>query len=329
MFAKQKLAAAAIACAMLLAACAAASTRQTTAEALAAILAGHQRSPENRARDVYRHPKETLLFFGIRPEMRVLEVWPEPGWYTESSRRSCGTRASTTRRSSPPTRQTSTSRSASETTGTKLARTPRPLRPRGRGHASPPTAGDVVPPGSVDMVVTFRNIHNWMARRHGAAGVCHHVQGAQARRRARRRRAPRQPGVPQDPKAKSGYVNEDYAIRLIEAQGFRLVAQVARSTPTRRTRRTTSRVCGRCRRRIGWGQGPRQVRRDRRERPLYAEVREAGEVARGAALTTSLSARALTSSVEVRAVAPQGVVPGERSRPGRSPDRASSTPSRS
>ena len=32
---------------------------------------------------VYRHPKETLLFFGIRPETSVLEVWPEPGWYTE------------------------------------------------------------------------------------------------------------------------------------------------------------------------------------------------------------------------------------------------------
>ena len=47
------------------------------------ILAGNQRTEANRARDVYRHPKETLLFFGIRPEMSVLEVWPEPGWYTE------------------------------------------------------------------------------------------------------------------------------------------------------------------------------------------------------------------------------------------------------
>ena len=34
-------------------------------------------------RDPYRHPKQTLLFFGIRPGMRVLQVWPEPGWYTE------------------------------------------------------------------------------------------------------------------------------------------------------------------------------------------------------------------------------------------------------
>src|SRR5579862_1757045 len=69
--------------AVLLAACAAESSRQTTAEALTQILAAEHRSEENRARDRYRHPKETLLFFGVRPEMSVMEVWPEPGWYTE------------------------------------------------------------------------------------------------------------------------------------------------------------------------------------------------------------------------------------------------------
>src|ERR1700730_14740506 len=65
------------------ASCSTTSTRETTALALDNILTGSQRSAENSARDQYRHPKETLLFFGIRPEMKVLEVWPEPGWYTE------------------------------------------------------------------------------------------------------------------------------------------------------------------------------------------------------------------------------------------------------
>ena len=69
--------------AAVVAACATDSSRQATAQALASILAGDQRAEDNRARDRYRHPKETLLFFGIRPEMKVLEVWPEPGWYTE------------------------------------------------------------------------------------------------------------------------------------------------------------------------------------------------------------------------------------------------------
>ncbi len=82
-----------------------------------------------------------------------------------------------------------------------------------------------VPPGTLDMVVTFRNIHNWMARDAaaqafatlyralkpgGVLGVVEHRGN---------------PAVPQDPKAKSGYVNEDYAIKLIEAQGFTLVAK--------------------------------------------------------------------------------------------------------
>src|SRR5581483_8333412 len=57
--------------------------KQRTAAALDRILAGDQRSPEHRARDAYRHPKETLLFFGIRPDMRVVEIWPDGGWYTE------------------------------------------------------------------------------------------------------------------------------------------------------------------------------------------------------------------------------------------------------
>jgi predicted methyltransferase len=89
MSAKPKLTAAAtaralgaLACAALVVACTSSSSRQSTAEALTVILAGDQRPSEERARDSYRHPKETLLFFGIRPEMKVLEVWPEPGWYT-------------------------------------------------------------------------------------------------------------------------------------------------------------------------------------------------------------------------------------------------------
>jgi predicted methyltransferase len=85
----------------------------------------------------------------------------------------------------------------------------------------------VAPPDSLDMIVTFRNIHNWMARDQagrafatmyralkpgGVLGVVEHRGN---------------PALPQDPHAKSGYVNEDYAIHLIEAQGFRLVAKSA------------------------------------------------------------------------------------------------------
>jgi predicted methyltransferase len=46
-------------------------------------LAGAQRSDENRARDAWRHPRETLEFFGFRAELTVVEIYPGGGWYTE------------------------------------------------------------------------------------------------------------------------------------------------------------------------------------------------------------------------------------------------------
>ena len=47
------------------------------------VLAGDHRSDEERARDAYRHPKETLLFFGLEPDMTVVEISPGGGWYTQ------------------------------------------------------------------------------------------------------------------------------------------------------------------------------------------------------------------------------------------------------
>jgi len=46
-------------------------------------LAGSQRTPANVARDVYRHPKQVLEFFGVKPDSVVVEVWPGTGWWTE------------------------------------------------------------------------------------------------------------------------------------------------------------------------------------------------------------------------------------------------------
>ena len=215
---------AALACVLVISACASGSSRQSTADALTGILAGDQRPPEERARDVYRHPKETLLFFGIRPEMKVLEVWPEPGWYTaviapllrEKGSYYAGVIAE------DPSSKYITHRL--EDYRSRLAARPE-LYDRVAVVTFPSDSGNAVPPGSLDMVVSFRNIHNWMAR----------DQAAQAFATMYRALKPGgilgvvehrgNPAVPQDPKAKSGYVNEDYAIKLIEEQGFRLVAK--------------------------------------------------------------------------------------------------------
>jgi predicted methyltransferase len=214
-----------LASALLLAAsCSTTSTRETTAAALDNILAGSQRSAENSARDRYRHPKETLLFFGIRPEMKVLEVWPEPGWYTEVIAplvRERGKYFAAVIAPDPDSKYVTGRLSDYQQ---KLA-----AKPDVYGAVEvvtlPTDGSDVVPPGTLDMVVTFRNIHNWMARDSagqvfatlyralkpgGVLGVVEHRGNA---------------AIAQDLKAKSGYVNEDYAIRLIEGQGFRLVGE--------------------------------------------------------------------------------------------------------
>jgi predicted methyltransferase len=222
MFAIQKPLLALLAGLLLVTACAMPSTRQATAQALDNILADPHRPAADRARDRYRHPKDTLLFFGIRPEMSVLEVWPEPGWYTDVIAplvRDRGKYYGAVMQADPASRYVS---ARLEAYRNKLASDPTLY-----GNASivtfPANGGDVVPPGSVDMVVTFRNLHNWMARGTapqvfatifkalkpgGVLGVTDHRGN---------------PAVPQDPKAKSGYVNEEYAIQLIEAQGFKLV----------------------------------------------------------------------------------------------------------
>ena len=55
----------------------------TLAALLDQSLDGPQRSAANRARDAARHPKQTLLFFGLRPNQSVVEIAPGGGWYTE------------------------------------------------------------------------------------------------------------------------------------------------------------------------------------------------------------------------------------------------------
>ena len=204
--------------------CSTTSTRQTTALALDTILAGSQRSPQNRARDQYRHPKETLLFFGLRPEMRVLEVWPEPGWYTEVLApllREHGKYDAAVIEPDPQSKYITQRLSGFQQ---KLAERP-DVYDRVSVVTFPSDGADVVPPGSLDMVVTFRNIHNWMARGTAAQAFATMYKALKpggvlgvAEHRGN-------PSVPQDPQAKSGYVNEDYAIRLIEGQGFKLVGE--------------------------------------------------------------------------------------------------------
>jgi predicted methyltransferase len=215
--------------AMILTGCATTpATDPATSAALDTILRSEHRAPEHRARDIYRHPKETLEFFGIRQDMTVVEVWPGAGWYTEILAPLLKDHGQLYTALLDPA-SGEYARSTVATYREKLR-----MRPDLYGKVitttlAAPTEKNgmapIAPAGSADLVLTFRSLHNWMmfGWEHDALVAMHAalkpggVLGVVAHRGDAK--------TPQDPKAASGYVNEDYAIRMIEAAGFQLVGR--------------------------------------------------------------------------------------------------------
>jgi len=201
-------------------------TDAATLATLDRVLAGDHRSAENRARDKYRHPKETLQFFGFRQDMAVMEVSPGGGgWYTEVLAPALREHGRYVAASWDPNSTSEYAKKNSKKYADKLASRPDLYDRATVAALDPPDALKPVPDGTMDMVLTFRNIHGWMRggtadavfksmydslKPGGILGVVEH--------RARTDK-------PQDPKAESGYVREDHAIALIEKAGFRLIGK--------------------------------------------------------------------------------------------------------
>lgn len=211
----------AVAALALAAGCATTSGRHATAVDLDAILAG-PRPAADRSRDRDRHPVRTLLFFGVRPGTRVMQVWPQSGYYTRIiaplvRRRGRFYAALVAADGSPFLR-------ARVAAYRRLLASRPGLYDRVRVVTFPLNGGNAVPPGSLDMVLIFEDLHQWLA------------EGVAGKALATINRALRPAGVlgvvdnradpetPVDPHARNGYVNQSYAIRLIEAYGFKLVA---------------------------------------------------------------------------------------------------------
>jgi predicted methyltransferase len=122
---------------------------------LSQAIASPLRSPENRARDRYRHPAQTLGFFGVKPTDTVVEIWPGGGWYTEILAPYLAARG-TYYAAAPVGR-------GAERFGQFVAAKPDVYgRVKIANFPILAAGGTPVPAGSADVVLTFRNVHNWM-----------------------------------------------------------------------------------------------------------------------------------------------------------------------
>jgi predicted methyltransferase len=185
-------------------------------------LAAPQRSARNVARDGYRHPVETLKFFGVRDESTVVEVLPgSGGYYMEILAPYLKDRgryiAANDRAEAAPPQYAADHQKLLERLKAEPALYGKVVITR--FHAE---RYEIAPPGSADFVLTFRNLHNWIERDEveGALRAFHRslkpggVLGVVDHRG--------RTDMTQEAQMKSGYVRQDYAIALIEKAGFRL-----------------------------------------------------------------------------------------------------------
>jgi len=205
-----------------------AQTDPATTAAIDAALAGSHRSERNKARDRYRHPKETLTFFGLRRDMTVVEIWPGGGWYTEVLApvlKGKGKLYAAQYGAAAPFDYQKQEIAALQDKAKKY--------PDVYGEVKytalwSPNELTIAPAGTADMVVTFRNVHNWLSPGYkqdpaklfgafftalkpgGILGVTDH----------------RWPDAKtEDREARNGYVSEARVIALAKAAGFELAGR--------------------------------------------------------------------------------------------------------
>lgn len=191
---------------------------------LEAAVAGAWRTPEDRARDAWRHPVESLKFWGLKPGQTVVEFWPGAGWYTDIIGPFL---AATGGRLYAANLQTQAGDAAAaavvEAFRRRIGEKPK-LYGDVEITAFGPTSAGVAPAGAADLVLFLRNLHNWMAagiaekafrdayaalKPGGALGVEEHRATA---------------GAVPNVLATDGYVQQPYVIKIAQEAGFQLAA---------------------------------------------------------------------------------------------------------
>ncbi|ACV27029.1 class I SAM-dependent methyltransferase [Kangiella koreensis] len=199
--------------------------KTTTGSSLLGIIEGEHRSDANKARNQYRHPAETLKFFGIKPGMTIVEVSPGGGWYTEILAPWLGAEGKLYAAHFDPNSEVEYYRNGLKNFQEKLEANPDLYSNVELTVFDATSSTPIAPANSADVVVTFRNVHNWMrggrddalnafslmydaVKPGGYLGVVEHRLAT---------------GLKQDEQASSGYMHEKFVIDLAEEAGFKLL----------------------------------------------------------------------------------------------------------
>jgi len=205
---------------LLIAAPAALVAAPSAPEAIVHAVGDPARTPANRLRDRYRHPVETLAFFGLRPDQTVVEFLPSGGWYTEIL-------APMLSAHGHYVGLVTSSQKSQQALATLIANGGDRYKGATAATLDTKTGVSTVPDGSADVVLTFRNVHNLimsggdsaansfkaffrMLRPGGTLGIEDHHLPEQA------------DGALE---MKSGYLKRSTIIRLATAAGFKLAAE--------------------------------------------------------------------------------------------------------
>jgi len=181
--------------------------------ALAASVDSSARSPQNTARDIYRHPKESLSFWGLKPGMAILEIWPGGGYWTEIL--------------APYAKATNGSylaalASASQTLPAKFSETAvyGSIATTVFNEKSPALAK----PGSMSFVLLSRNLHDWMSTQGEPEKAMRDFYAALKPGGILAIEQHRADPRPMKPGASDGYMSTAVVVKLAEGAGFKLAA---------------------------------------------------------------------------------------------------------
>lgn len=201
-------------------ACAAAFNGSVQAADLQAAINDPQRTPAFAERDKYRNPSATLQFFGVEPDMTLVEIWPGGGWYTEILAPLLKEKGTLYAAHFPADTSSEYFRNSLTAFKKKITDDKDSYDGVKLTQFDPAAGSEIAPAASADAVLTFRNVHNWMRgdneqkafssffaalKPGGVLGVVEH--------RAK-------PGSSREAMMESGYMTQDYVIELARKAGF-------------------------------------------------------------------------------------------------------------